>query len=147
MDAEIQFFMSKKDEADFLAFVQKQTDNLIQNESGVKLVIGDCTLQFTSPVLESNALYAGKLEIRLGNPDIKYQELERAKSVFRKLRNWIKKHYWSRLAYINKNKNDKLMPTRVHWLAPDAKRWKEEDSKNHKLKLSKTSWMEFEIGF
>lgn len=147
MDAEIQFFMTSKDEADFLVFAQKQLDSVEKGDDIYSLVLGDCELQFTPSLLEAEILYMGKLEIRLGNPELKHKDLERAKSTFRKLRNWIKKKYFSRLAYLNKNKKDKLTPSRVHWLGPDAKQWKEADSKNHILKLSQTSWMVFEIGF
>ncbi len=147
MDAEIQFFMTKQDESDFFAFVKKQVDTMKDVESGYQLVIGDCELYFVPSEKEGNILYTGKLEIRLGNADIAYQDLERAKSTFRKLRNWVKKNYWSRLAYQNKNKKNKLTPSRVHWLGPDAKKWKEASPENHVLKLSKTSWMVFELGY
>jgi hypothetical protein len=39
------------------------------------------------------------------------------------------------------------MPSRIHWLAPEAKKWKEETPEKNTLKLSKTSWMVFDIGF
>jgi len=51
------------------------------------------------------------------------------------------------LAYQHQNKKGKLTPSRNHWLGPEAKKWKDVDSSNHILKLSKTSWMEFDIGF
>ena len=146
MDAEIQFFMTSTDETDFLAFAQKHLDRVTSSKEGAQFTIGDCELQFTSSVIDDNSMFAGKLEIRLDDPDFNYEDIERAKSVYRKLRNWIKKKYWSRLAYLHKNKKDKLTPSRVHWLGPDAKRWKEADSENHILKLSRTSWMVFEIG-
>ena len=147
MDAEIQFFMTKQDEQEFLEFAEKQIDHMEQDASIKRLIIGDCELLFTPSVKEENTLYTGKLEIRLGNTAINYNDLERAKSSFRKLRNSIKKKYWSRLAYKDKNKKDRLTPSRVHWLGPNAKQWKDENPEQHQLKLSKTSWMTFEIGF
>ncbi len=93
-------------------------------------------------------MYSGVLEIRIEHDrDTACKSQLRANAAYKKLRNWLKKKYWSRLAYINKTKNDKLMPTRIHWLAPEAKKWKEENPEKHILKLSKTSWMVFDIGF
>jgi len=147
MDAEIQFFMTEKDESDFLAFVETQIDRMDKSQNPYRFILGDCELYFTPSVLEENTLYTGNLEIRLGKANLGYKDLERAKAVFRKLRNKIKKNYWSRLAYLDKNKNDKLTPSRVHWLGVDAKKWKQTDPEKHILKLSKTSWMVFDIGF
>ena len=147
MDAEIQFFMTEKDESDFLDDAKTLVDSIDKSSIPLRLILGDCELLFTPSSLEENTLYTGKLEIRLGKAELDYKDLERAKSVFRKLRNKIKKSYWSRLAYLDKNKNDKLTPSRVHWLGADAKKWKEADPEKHILKLSKTSWMVFDIGF
>ena len=143
MDAEIQFFMTAKDEDDFLSFVVKHVDSVESNSVVRTLIIGDCHLMLTPSVVEDLVLYLGKLEIRLGNSDL--DDIERARSTFRKLRNWIKKNYFSRLAYINKR--GKLTPSRVHWLGQDAKKWKQADPENHLLKLSKTSNTLFNIGF
>lgn len=92
-------------------------------------------------------MYSGVLEIRIENSDRACHDQLRANTAYKKLRNWIKKKYWSRLAFINKKKKDQLTPSRIHWLAPDAKKWKEKNAEEHILKLSKTSWMIFEIGF
>jgi len=150
MDAEILFFMTSKDQDDFLKVVEKHCDSISEANHSKNLMfqIGGCSLVFVSSKLEVDTLFMGKLEIRLSNvsTDIETFDRERAKTVFRKLRNWMKKHYWSRLAYLNQNKNNKLTPSRNHWLGPDAKIWKESDKK-HLLKLSKTSWMVFEIGY
>lgn len=146
MDAEILFFMTEKDEADFLTFAEKNLDSIDKGNDVYSLVVGDCELLFTPSMLQGLCLYTGKLEIRLGNADVSFKDLERAKSTFRKLRNWMKKKYWSRLSYLNKDKKDKLTPSRNHWLAPDAKGWKVGDRENRILKLSSTSWMVFEIG-
>lgn len=147
MDAEVQFFMSPKDEQEFLEFSESQIDHLDKSSPLIKLVLGSGELLFTPSLIEDDIMYAGKLEIRLGNSEINHKDLERAKSTFRKLRNIIKKQYWSRLAYKDKNKKDRLTPSRVHWLGPDAKKWKEDNADKHALKLSKTSWMTFDIGF
>lgn len=162
MDAEIQFFMSDKDQEEFLEFVETQVEsiekesidkekidkgNADNKNSPMRFILGDCALLFTPSILEGNTLFLGNLEIRLGNTDLTYKDLERAKSAFRKLRNKLKKTYVSRLAYVDKNKRDRLTPSRVHWLGPDAKAWKKADPDKHILKLSKTSWMVFEIGF
>ena len=147
MDAEILFFMTDKDESDFLTFAEKHCDSIEIQQGTSVLYVGNCKLLFTYSILENETLYCGKLEIRLGRSEFDCADQEKAKSVFRKLRSYIKKNYWSRLAYENENKKGKLTPSRNHWLGPDAKRWKEVDTEGHTLKLSKTSWMEFEIGF
>ena len=142
MDAEIQFFMTSKDERAFVSFAQKYVDRIDNDGTVLMLILGDCHLTVKTSDFDNLALYLGKLEIRLGNSDLNDQD--RAKSTFRKLRNWIKKNYFSRLAYISKR--GKLTPSRVHWLAPDAKMWKQADSEKHLLKLSKTSDTLFDIG-
>ena len=147
MDAEIQFFMTDKDESDFLEFAKTQVDSIDNSTNPIRLILGDCTLFFTPSITESNTMFMGKLEISTNKADLKYQDLERAKSSFRKLRNKIKKDFWSRLAYLDKNKKNRLTPSRTHWLGADAKKWKESDPDKHILKLSKTSWMVFDIGF
>ncbi len=151
MDAEILFFMTSKDQSDFLEMVSSHCDSIVEEAHSKSLFvnIGSRHLLFTPSILEENILFVGKLEIRLSdNSDqIDIKDQERAKLIFRKLRNWLKKHYWSRLAYLNQNKKDKLTPSRNHWLGPDAKSWKEADEKTRLLKLSPTSWMVFELGY
>jgi len=147
MDAEIRFFMTMGDEKDFLAFASKHIDK-IEKDNSLKqhFIIDECELLYTPTQLEDNTMYSGVLEIRILAEDNCKGQL-RATSIYKKLRNWLKKNYWSRLAFINKNKSNRLMPSRIHWLGPEAKKWKEEDPENHLLKLSKTSWMVFDIGF
>lgn len=149
MDAEIQFFMTETDQKQFLDFAQSVVDKISmeQDSTTIHLAVGDVALFFTPSSMEGDTLYTGKLEIRLGRSDLPMKTIEPAKKAFRKLRNWIKKHYFSRLAYRDKNKKNKLTPTRVHWLGMDAKKWKEANPEEHHLKLSPTSWMEFDIGF
>ena len=154
MDAEIRFFMTDEDEEEFFTEVNKHVDQIITTDNSTdndkqRLLIGDCELLYTATLAEGNTLYSGVLEIRTTNINIETacKDQTRAAKVYKKLRNWIKKNYWSRLAYINKTKKDQLMPTRIHWLAPQAKKWKEADPEKHLLKLSKTSWMVFDIGF
>ncbi len=147
MDAEIRFFMTTGDEEEFLAFASKHIDKIEKGASAKqRFMIDECELLYTPTKLEDNTMYSGVLEVRILAENTCKGQL-RATSVYKKLRNWLKKHYWSRLAFINKNKKDKLMPSRIHWLGPEAKKWKEEDPENHILKLSKTSWMVFDIGF
>ncbi|MEE9445012.1 MAG: hypothetical protein V3V19_05050 [Cocleimonas sp.] len=149
MDAEIRFFMTIEDEEKFLSFAKKHIDEVLQTDTLMqRFSVGDCELLFTPTLAEGTTLYSGVLEIRIdATNDNACKNQMRANMSYKKLRNWIKKNYWSRLAYINKQKNDQLMPSRIHWLAPEAKQWKESDPKNHMLKLSKTSWMVFDIGF
>lgn len=147
MDAEIQFFMTEKDQETFLAFSEKIIDSIDKTSATYRFIIGDCELLFSPSIRDGDILYMGKLEIRQSSSDMACKDQLRAINHYKKLRNWLKKNYWSRLAYINKNKKDKLMPSRVHWLGADAKKWKETDSNKHILKLSTTSWMVFDIGF
>ncbi|MEH6456336.1 MAG: hypothetical protein V7749_08435 [Cocleimonas sp.] len=143
--------MSTKDQVDFLEIAGKYCDSIVE-ESPFKLLVlnvGSCKLLFTPSILEGNTLFIGKLEIRLSefSDSLDIRDHERSKLVFRKCRNWLKKYYWSRLAYLNQNKKGKLTPSRNHWLGPDAKLWKEIDEGTHLLKLSQTSWMVFELGY
>ena len=147
MDAEIRFFMTPEDEATFINFAQKHIDEVVMTDSPKqRFIVGDCELLFTPTQSEGNTLYSGVLEIRIDATDENSCKNQmRANMSYKKLRNWIKKNYWSRLAFLNKR--DQLAPSRIHWLAPEAKIWKESDPENHLLKLSKTSWMVFDIGY
>ena len=147
MDAEIIFFMTEVDQKNFLLEVEKHCDHIEKEADLFQFLVGNCTLQFTQSAFEDNTLFCGKLEIRSVYSGAAFTDHEKAKAVFRKLRNWLKKSYWSRLAYNNKNKKDKLTPSRNHWLGPDAKLWNEANPKENLLKLSKTSWMTFNIGY
>jgi len=144
MESELQFFMTKKDQDVFLDFVKDLVDSInpVDENQTYLFTIDDCSLIFIPSPQEKNILYAGKLNIKTEN----CKQEERTKKVYRKLRNWLKKHYWSRLAYLNVKKNNKLTPSRAYWVGSDAKSWKDEDPDNHIFKLSATSWMVFEIG-
>jgi len=143
--------MSAKDQYDFFEVAEPYFSSIeedVQNKI-FSFKIGGCQLLFTPSTREDNIIYTGKLEIRL-NPisnNSNLQDVNQTKEAFRKLRNWLKKHYWSRLAYNNKNKGNKLTPSRNYWLGPDAKLWKDANEGNRQLKLSKTSWMIFELGY
>ena len=148
MDAEILFFMTEVDQKNFFDQAEEHCDQIKEEADGSQFFLGDSFLQFTPSLFENKTLYCGKLEIRSDNSkEVISRDHERAKVTFRKLRNWLKKTYWSRLAYNNRNKKDKLTPSRNYWLGPDAKIWKEKKPEEHSLKLSQTSWMVFEIGY
>lgn len=145
MQSELQFFMTETDQSDFFTFVRDLVDDISDNQR--ILQIGDCVMEFTPSQRENDILYTGKLSINtMDKTGAACDNEERAKNVFRKIKKWIKKHYWSRLAYLNKHKKNKLTPSRAYWLGPDAKKWKDENPDQHILKLSTTSWMVFEIG-
>lgn len=151
MESELQFFMTAKDQDEFLEIAKPLVDSINPEEDFYIFEIGGCTMKFTPSKIESNSsgdtMYTGKLRIDtfLGS-GIACKEEERAKRAFKKLRSWMKKNYWSRLAYLNKKKKNKLTPSRAYWVGPNAKDWKEANSEQHIFKLSATSWMIFEIG-
>jgi len=151
MNAEIQFFMTVKDQLEFLEFAKLHCDSItkLSDSDTMLLKVSNSHLTYQPSALLNSILFTGKLEISLSPcPDsLSNIDSERTKTLFRTLRNWIKKHYSSRLAYLNQNKNGKLTPARSYWLAPDAQMWKESNQEKHILKLSPTSWMEFEIGY
>jgi hypothetical protein len=144
MESEQQFFMTEKDQNVFFDFVLGLVDSIdLREESQTyQFSIDDCSLIFTPSPQDKNILYAGKLNIKTEC----CKKEERTKKVYRKLKSWLKKNYWSRLAYLNQNKNNQLTPSRAYWVGPDAKSWKDEDPEDHVFKLSATSWMVFDIG-
>ena len=145
MQSELQFFMSETDQSHFFAFVRELVDAVSEDRS--TLHIGDCVMTFTPSSFADNTLFTGKLSINtIDQAGVACHDEERAKTVFRKIKKWLKKHYWSRLAFLNKHKKNKLTPSRAYWLGPDAKKWKDANPDQHILKLSATSWMVFEIG-
>ena len=145
MDAEILFFMTQADQEDFFHQVDVQCDHIEKQNDAYLFLVGESHLLFKPSVFDNNTLYCGSLEIRSKTLEASIKDIEKAKKTFRVLRNWLKKHYWSRLAYYNKK--DKLTPSRNHWLGPKAKQWKEKNTEQHHLRLSPTSWVSFNIGY
>lgn len=151
MESEIQFFMTPKDQQAFFEMAEKLIDRISDEKQadGRKIHnfhVGRCVIKFTPSPTDGDTLYTGKLSVKTGTIDEHCKEAARTQQVFKKLRNWLKKNFWSRLAYLNIKKKNKLTPSRAYWLGPDAKRWKEQDPEKHILKLSATSWMVFDIG-
>ncbi len=148
MESELQFFMTEKDQAVFFEYAESLLDQISpSNDSSYVFHIGDCVMSFKPSPFENNTLFTGKLKMNTidseGQACAKEQQ---AKKVYRQLKKWIKKNYWSRLAFLDKNKKNKLTPSRAYFLGTDAKKWKDANPGKHKLKLSATSWMVFEIG-
>jgi len=148
MESELQFFMTEKDQAEFFAYAETLIDCIVEAENNVSLLkIGGCEMKFIPAYFDDNILYTGKLKIQTIDADGKACDQEQqAKRAYRQLKKWIKKNYWSRLAFLDKNKKNKLTPSRAYFLGTDAKKWKDANPGKHKLKLSATSWMVFEIG-
>ena len=149
MESEIQFFMTEKDQTEFFDYAKTLLDAIgqINNQEHSTFHIGNCEMVFTPSRLEHRTLYAGRLRMNTIDKDGQACNKEnQAKKVYRQLKKWIKKHYWSRLAFLDKNKKNKLTPSRAYFLGADAKKWKDTNPGKHKLKLSATSWMVFEIG-
>jgi len=148
MESELQFFMTEKDQAEFLAYAETLFDRMSKSKDNThRLQIGNCAITFTPSPFEKNIMYTGKLRINtIDEHGQACNNEEQTKKAYRQLKKWIKKNYWSRLAFLDKNKKDKLTPSRAYFLGPDAKKWKDSNPGKHKLKLSATSWMVFEIG-
>ncbi len=152
MQSEIQFFMTQTDQEEFFAYAETLVDRLGNDQddkpAGTTIFsIGKCKLLFTPSPFENNTLFAGKISINtLDEKGKACDEEQRAKKTYRDIKKWIKKNYWSRLAYLDKTKNNKLTPSRAYFLGSDAKKWKDSNPGKHKLKLSATSWVVFEIG-
>ena len=142
MKAELQFFMTAKDMSDFLQFAQDKVD-IIENSQ--RFVIGDCEINLEPSLITDNTIFIGHINIDTGSNDQSCNDQERAKSVFRSLRNWLKKNYTCKLSTATLENKDKQSMSRSHWLGPDARRWKEEDENKHLLRLSQTSSAIFEV--
>ena len=141
MKAELQFFMLKDDEREFLAFAEQHIDK-IENQN--HFVIGDCEVIFTPSVLTGDTLFMGSIAINSGGIDDGLKDQTRANNTYRQLRNWIKKRYYNRMSTWTEGEEDKSSRTRNIWLGTHAKKWAEEN-KNAKMKLSETSSICFGI--
>lgn len=140
MKAELQFLMSATDTDAFLTFAKDHVDSMEDS----RFVIGDCEIIFTPSKLIDNALIVGSIMINSGGIDDGLQDQTRANNTYRTLRNWIKKHYYSRLSTWTVGNEAKMGRTRNHWLGPDAKQWKETTG-NTEMRLSETSQVMFDI--
>ncbi len=142
MKAELQFFMTPKDTEDFLRFTQDKVDAI---EEARHFIIGDCEIHHEASLLSNDTIFIGRINIDTGDINHHCKDQERAKAVFRTLRNWLKKHYTCKLSTASLDDPDKRSMSRSHWLGPDAKRWKEKDASNRLLRLSTTSPATFDV--
>jgi hypothetical protein len=141
MKAELQFFMLPSDVETFIHFVTDHVDNV---ELNVGFMLGDCMLEFKPSQWRENTLMVGTLLIDSGGLDDGCADHLRANKAYRILRNWIKENYDNRLSTWIGDEVHKMGRSRNQWLAPDAKKWKQQH-KDAVMRFSKTSDVMFDI--
>lgn len=144
MKAEIQFFAMPNDINEVLALIDDKTNTVEKKGESTHLIIGDCKLVYTSGSLQKNRLIVGSLSINTGSADDSCGDQERAKKVYRFIRNWFKKNYSNKLYTYMLEGNKNETAARNHWISPAATAWKQKD-KNRQLKLYDTSPLVFDL--
>ncbi|HFC92833.1 MAG TPA: hypothetical protein ENJ51_08485 [Leucothrix mucor] len=125
MKAELQFFMLPSDAKDFINFAKDHIETITADNH---FAIGDCLLEFQPSELIENTLTVGTLSINSGGLDDGCRDHLFANKTYRILRNWIKDHYDNRLSSWIETQESNIGRTRNQWLAPDAKRWKQQNN-------------------
>ena len=141
MKAELQFFAMPDDAEEFLAFARDKVDSIENNH---RLVIGDCKIIYTAGVIDDTMLLVGSIAINTGTVDNSCADQERAKAVYRSLRQWFKKTYSNKLSTYSLDDSEKVALARNHWISPAAIAWKKADSQRL-LKLYDTSPIVFAL--
>lgn len=141
MKAELQFFAMPDDVEEILALVQSKIDAV---EYKHRFIIGDCEVAYKAGILQDNILLMGSVTINTGEVSNSCAAQERAKSVYRLVRKWMKKHYSNRLNTYQLTGDRKDKAARNHWISPAATLWKNADEK-HELKIIENSSTAFDI--
>lgn len=148
MKAELQFFAMPDDADVLLAFAKNKVDSIevLNNENAQqhRLVIGDCDILYTASTLQDHMLLVGSVAINTGPVNHSCKDQERAKTVYRRLRKWLKKNYSNKLSTDSLDGSEKVALARNHWISPAAVAWKREDQQRQ-LKLYDTSPIIFEL--
>ena len=141
MKAELQFFAMPDDVEEVLALVKHKVDVIENNH---RLVIGDCEVHYNPSVINDNILLMGTVAINTGTVADSCAAQERAKSVYRTLRKWLKKNYSNQLNTYQLVGDRKDKAARNHWISPAAIAWKAENEA-HLLKVLENSQTAFNI--
>jgi hypothetical protein len=144
MKAELQFFAMPDEKSEVLAFVEDKVDTIQEMDNQRHLIIGDCKLVFTGSSIQEDMLIVGSIAINTGTVDDSCADQEKAKAVYRKIRNWFKKGYSNKLCTYSLEGDRDDGVARNHWISPAAIEWKKED-KSRLLKLYDTSPIAFDI--
>lgn len=147
MKAELQFFALPEDVEALLENVRDKVDSVdeLDSQQGVmKLVIGECEIHLKASKVQEDMLLVGSVSINTGPVDDPCKDQERAKSVYRSLRKWVKKHYSNRLYSYYLEGDKREAAARNHWASPAALDWKSRVSERV-FKLYDTSPIAFEI--
>ena len=94
--------------------------------------------------LEDSMLIVGSLVINTGPVDDSCADQERAKKVYRRIRNWFKKNYSNKLYTYMLEGDKNEAAARNHWISPSASAWVQENN-DRQLKLYNTSPLVFDI--
>lgn len=141
MKAELQFFAMPEDVEEILALIEAKIDAIKYKH---RFVVGDCEVTYKAGVLIDDILLMGSIAIDTGTVDNSCAAQERAKSVYRIVRKWIKKHYSNRLNTYQLTGERKDKAARNHWISPAAVAWKKADEQ-HILKITAESSTAFDI--
>ena len=144
MKAELQFFALPNDSDEVLATVKDTVDAIETQKGNTRIIVGDCELVYTPGALEGRLLIVGSLAINTGPVDDSCADQERAKKVYRHIRNWFKKNYSNKLYTYMLEGDKNETAARNHWISPSASAWVQED-KERQLKLYDTSPLVFDI--
>lgn len=144
MKAELQFFAMPDDAEILLAVANDYVDSIELKDSSHRLVIGDCEIIYTNTILQQKTLLVGSVAINTGTVDHACADQERAKKIYRNLRQWLKKNYSNKLSTYSLDGSEKIALARNHWISPAATKWKKQDSERL-LKLYDTSPIVFEL--
>ena len=141
MKAELQFFAMPDDVEEILTLVQAKIDTV---EYKHRFIIGDCEVAYKAGIIKDHILLMGSVIIDTGSVGNSCAAQERAKSVYRTVRKWMKKHYSNQLNTYQLTGDRKDKAARNHWISPAAAAWKT-SNENHLLKIIEHSPTAFEI--
>jgi hypothetical protein len=130
MRSEFQFFMTAKDQEEFLEFAVLYIHKIDKTPKIYwKLFIGDCFIQFDPGRIHNGDLISGRIAIAthgLDNEPICEHRAE-AEKIYIKFRNWLKKTYTNKLTCRNIYRPESSQLSKHLWVGPDAEKWKQDN--------------------
>ena len=117
INSEVRFFMTGKDEEEFLHFALDHVDSL-EKESDYQwhLCLDGYRIQLLRSQIKDEVLVIGRIALRTRED----QDSKNAEKIYRKLGRWIKGRYTNSLLVRNVNNGNSTRAIKDVWLAPDA---------------------------
>jgi hypothetical protein len=118
MRSEFQFFMTAKDEAEFVSFAEYLADR-VDRESDTQWFfwIGDCSVQFLRSRVRRRELISGRIALATSGFGLVFDSAADGERLYKRLRAWLKKSYNNELTCRNSRIDNSKMEIKNFWVS------------------------------